>query len=461
MKNSYVFNIAVAALDICVSILAFLVGYFVRNLLYINDVRPVFDFYWYTWILWVFVPTLFISLRYYGFYGIKKTHDARTIFINLLKAFFVCSIISAAAIFITKSDDFSRLYFVIFIIIDFILLLVQKLLIKSILNRIIEEKRSARRAVVVGGDNSPLVIDGVRNEEDVTVNIVGYVSLEGEGGLGNVNSLSDIIINNTVDEVIFIPPKGYLGDLECYIVMCEELGVTVRMVLDLYDLKLSKTNISYIGSLPMLTFHTICLNDGQLFIKKLIDIAGAAVGLLITAVLSVFIIPAIMLTSKGSAFYVQKRMGQNGRVFDLYKFRSMHSGAERELDDLREKNELSGAVFKMKDDPRVTGVGAFLRKFSLDELPQFYNVLKGDMSLVGTRPPTLYEVENYVNYHRRRLSIKPGITGLWQVSGRNEIKDFEEICKLDMEYIDNWSIALDIKIILKTFVVVFQKKGAL
>ena len=197
-----------------------------------------------------------------------------------------------------------------------------------------------------------------------------------------------------------------------------------------------------------------------MLVKRMMDIAGALVGLVITGIVTLVLAPVIKLDSPGPVFFRQQRVGQNGRIFWCYKFRSMYRDAEERMEELKGKNEMSGAVFKMKDDPRITRVGKFLRRTSLDELPQFYNVLKGDMSLVGTRPPTMDEVLSYEAYHRRRLSIKPGITGLWQVSGRNDIKDFEEIYQLDIKYIDTWSIALDIKIIAKTFAVVVSRNGA-
>ena len=157
--------------------------------------------------------------------------------------------------------------------------------------------------------------------------------------------------------------------------------------------------------------------------------------------------------------FSQERIGRNGKPFKFYKFRSMYKDAEERKKELESQNEMNGFMFKMKEDPRITKVGKFIRKTSIDELPQFYNVLKGDMSLVGTRPPTVDEFRQYESHQKRRLSAKPGITGLWQVSGRNEIKDFEDVVKLDVQYIDNWSIGLDIKIILKTIKVVFEKGG--
>ena len=198
----------------------------------------------------------------------------------------------------------------------------------------------------------------------------------------------------------------------------------------------------------------------MVLIKRLIDIAGALVGLLITGVAGIFLAPALLLESPGPLIFCQNRVGLNGRIFKFYKFRSMYVDAEERKKELMAQNEVQGLMFKMEHDPRITKVGAFIRKTSIDELPQFWNVLKGDMSLVGTRPPTVDEYEQYTGYQKRRISFRPGITGLWQISGRSDIKDFDEVVKLDLEYIDNWSLLLDLKIICKTILVVFKGSGA-
>ena len=207
-----------------------------------------------------------------------------------------------------------------------------------------------------------------------------------------------------------------------------------------------------------MVLHPVALDPDQLLIKRLIDIIGALVGIVVNIVFFPFIGLAIKLNSPGPIFFRQLRIGQNGRRFKLYKYRSMYRDAEARKQELLGKNELNGAVFKITDDPRITQVGKFLRNTSLDELPQFWNVLVGDMSLVGTRPPTPDEVKEYGLHHHRRLSIKPGITGLWQVSGRNKITDFDEIVKLDTQYIDQWSLSLDFKILGRTFMVLLSGK---
>jgi len=192
----------------------------------------------------------------------------------------------------------------------------------------------------------------------------------------------------------------------------------------------------------------------------LFDLAGGIVGLFVLILLYPFLAVAIKLTSKGPVLFKQVRVGKNGKRFVIYKFRSMAADAEKRKKELEKLNECDGAVFKIKDDPRVTRIGKIMRKLSLDELPQVFNVLKGEMSLVGTRPPTPDEVAKYQKWHHRRISIRPGITGLWQVSGRNKISNFDEIVRLDLKYIDNWSIWLDIKIIFKTVIVLFKRDTA-
>ncbi len=184
------------------------------------------------------------------------------------------------------------------------------------------------------------------------------------------------------------------------------------------------------------------------------------VGVALLLLLSPLIALAIKLESPGPIFFGQTRMGENGRRFTCWKFRSMYLDAEERKKELLHLNEMGGAIFKIKDDPRITTVGKFLRKTSLDELPQFWNVLRGEMSLIGTRPPTPDEVQHYENWQRKRICIKPGITGLWQVSGRNSITDFNEVVRLDLEYIDTWSLGLDMKLLLRTLKVVFLREGA-
>jgi lipopolysaccharide/colanic/teichoic acid biosynthesis glycosyltransferase len=203
------------------------------------------------------------------------------------------------------------------------------------------------------------------------------------------------------------------------------------------------------------------LDPDQLIIKRLMDIGGGMVGLVILALVFPFVVLAIKLDSPGRAFFTQTRVGKGGREFKIRKFRSMYVDAEERKAELMEHNIHDGPIFKMIDDPRITPVGRFIRKYSIDEIPQFWNVFAGDMSLVGTRPPTREEVAEYEDHHFRRISMKPGLTGLWQVSGRNKVTDFDDVVALDIEYIRNWSFTTDLKIIFRTIgVVLFPARGA-
>ena len=266
---------------------------------------------------------------------------------------------------------------------------------------------------------------------------------------------------NIVDEVYINVSYVTGNSLRNFIMEFERMGITVYLNINILEkFEGFDKQVTMYGSFPVISFCAKTFEENKMLIKRAIDIAGAIVGLLITAVITIFVAPAILIESPGPLFFKQKRVGKNGRYFYMYKFRSMYKDAEERKKALMEQNEMKGLMFKMTDDPRITKVGKFIRATSIDELPQFFNVLKGDMSLVGTRPPTVDEFMQYAGYHKRRLSIKPGITGLWQVSGRSNIEDFEEVVKLDLEYIDNWSIALDIKILFKTVLVVFKKDGS-
>ena len=241
----------------------------------------------------------------------------------------------------------------------------------------------------------------------------------------------------------------------------EKMGIVVNLNLDLFNLGLTgEKRIYSLEDYHVVAFTSRLFDYRMVLVKRLIDICGALVGLVITFVVGIFLAPVLLLESPGPLVFKQKRVGVNGRIFDFYKFRSMYKDAEERKKELMAKNEMQGLMFKMENDPRITKVGAFIRKTSIDELPQFWNVLKGDMSLVGTRPPTVDEYQQYSYYQKRRISFRPGITGLWQISGRSDIKDFDEVVKLDLEYIDNWSLLLDFKIIFKTVLVVFRGSGA-
>ena len=268
------------------------------------------------------------------------------------------------------------------------------------------------------------------------------------------------LITDPFDEVFINTPNIPQRDMEDIFMGFEEMGVNTHYNLELPYVGKAVSSVDDFLDYTVITYSMFRSSYKRLFIKRIFDIIGGFVGLILTGIITLFLAPAIKLDSPGPVFFSQTRIGKNGRRFKIYKFRSMYIDAEERKKELMAQNEMSGLMFKMEDDPRVTKVGKFIRKTSLDEFPQFLNVLKGDMSLVGTRPPTENEFKEYNEHYRRRLSMTPGLTGMWQISGRSDIQDFDEVVKLDLKYIDNWSLTEDFVILLKTVGVVLFSKGA-
>ena len=273
-------------------------------------------------------------------------------------------------------------------------------------------------------------------------------------------SILEYVKRHQVDLVIFSVNHLVRRKIEHLIEAFSEMGIDSLITIDSFAIETLETKLEDFGTTNVIRLSPRLFTDGELLLKRLMDIAGALVGCFICLIFGLIVAPLIFLEDHGPIIFKQKRVGRNGKFFYIYKFRSMYQDAEAKLQTLKDQNEMQGFMFKMKNDPRITKIGKILRKTSIDELPQFFNVLEGSMSLIGTRPPTVDEYNQYSAHHKRRISIKPGITGLWQVSGRSEITDFEEIVRLDCFYIDHWSITGDIKILLKTFAAVFTGKGS-
>lgn len=275
---------------------------------------------------------------------------------------------------------------------------------------------------------------------------------------------------NVVDDILLSLDVRETGSIESIANVFLQMGIPVHIEINIFEKRLPNAVFGSINEVDMVTTSVKTITTSQLFIKRVIDICAGVVGCLITAVLFLFVAPAIKIADpNGPVFFGQTRVGKNGRRFKIYKFRSMYSDAEERKKELMEKNKMDGLMFKVDCDPRVIGsgpdgsekgLGHFLRSSSIDEFPNFWSILKGDMSLVGTRPPTTDEYERYELHHKSRLAIKPGLTGMWQVSGRSDFTNFEEVVKLDNEYINNWSVGLDIKIVLKTVFVVLKRRGS-
>ncbi len=275
----------------------------------------------------------------------------------------------------------------------------------------------------------------------------------------------DWIRSTPLDEVFINLPYEYSEDVSEIVEELENMGVTVHLNVPVLDNMLTESNFDNINckmyaGYPVATFAPAIHSSAGLALKRFLDVVLSIIGIILSVPIIAIVAIPLLIESPGPLLFKQERVGQNGRIFKIYKLRSMYKNAEKRKAELMKHNKMDGLMFKMDNDPRITKVGRIIRKLSIDELPQFINVLKGDMSLIGTRPPTVKEFEQYENRHKRRLSMRPGITGMWQVSGRSDIVDFEEVVKLDCEYIDNWSTTLDIKIFFKTIKVVLTHKGA-
>jgi exopolysaccharide biosynthesis polyprenyl glycosylphosphotransferase len=334
-------------------------------------------------------------------------------------------------------------------------------------SRRIFSAKHCRNILIIGPAEKARKMGGlISRYSDWGLQILGYIDVNGgQSGksngdvLGTVSDLPRIIEENIVDEIIFVGDRLNLDLLDKILELCAEQGIRTRVAADFFPAKVTNLSMEFLENVPVITFSSAPEHAFSLLIKRILDVVISAVLLIISFPFLIIFVLLVKLTSKGPAIYRQTRCGLYGRKFTLYKIRSMWDGAEDVLWEIKHLNEMAGPVFKMRNDPRVTPLGRFLRKSSIDEWPQFWNVLKGDMSLVGPRAPLPEEVKEYTRWQRRRLSVKPGITCLWQVSGRNEI-DFHEWMKLDLHYIDNWSLLLDFKILLRTFPVVLFGKGA-
>lgn len=382
---------------------------------------------------------------------------------------FKTNIILAAIIAIYQlldksSVDFPRGLYVLTIIINVVLMLIVREVIKLYLTKKYRNKK--RLLVITTSDRADRIVDKYSSIDNWANRLYGIAvidkdmkgdNINGVPVVANVHDMMTYMKNEIVDEVYISIRQDKAEELSAVVMQLEDMGIIVHIKLETldaykdYDMKLEK-----MGKTPVVTFANRFYDYRKLAIKRIIDIIGSIVGLVIMFIAMIFVAPAIKIESPGPVFFKQKRVGRNGRYFYIYKFRSMYMDAEERKKELMAKNEMSGLMFKMKDDPRITKVGRFIRKTSIDELPQFINVFKGDMSIVGTRPPTVNEFKQYEGHHKRRLSMKPGITGMWQAYGRKTITDFEDIVSMDLDYIDNWSIMLDVKIILRTFIAVFQ-----
>lgn len=385
------------------------------------------------------------------------------------KEIFYACIIAIYELLRRKDELFPRGVYVITFVFAIITIYVTRIVIKRILINHNKSANAIRMLVITRSDRAERDLALKKDESDwmrrldafiiIDQNMVGQ-NIDGVPVVASAETMMEYIRLGVADEVYIDIDYEKVESLRPLIMELEDMGITVHIRIDLLD-TFSDFDVALgtLGGSTVATFAHRLFAYKKLFVKRAADIVGGLVGLCIMLVCLPFVAIAIKIDSPGQVFFKQRRVGKGGRYFNIYKFRSMYMDAEDRKKDLKAENEMQGPMFKITNDQRITRVGSFLRKTSIDELPQFINVLKGDMSLVGTRPPTIDEFKQYAGHHRRRLTMKPGITGMWQAYGRNTVTDFEDVVKMDLQYIDNWSLTLDIKILFKTVITVFKEGG--
>lgn len=480
-KEALIANILKAA-DAMVVMLSFLLAYFIdhfirsfydftgmafaeeatlKGLIYFSEKNIVLTI--------SFVPVWLLLLNLFGAYKDIRTRAFYKDLAIIIKSSLLAIIVFGSIVFITKMVLTSRLYLAIFIITTVLNLMIEKRVVTFLLDYMHEHGFNQINLLVVGtGKRAQKFIRVLKDHSNWGLRIVGLIDdehdmygkeVEGYRVLGRIQDIPFILHRKVIDRVIFVIPRLWLHRIDEVILACEREGIATSISLDLYDLRIAEMRQTNFSGFPLLEFETFGAKEWQLFIKRFADIILSLFFIIILSPILIITAIVIKLETKGPILFNQIRSGVNGRKFKLYKFRSMVVGAEMKKKHMEKMNEMDGPVFKIKHDPRITKVGRFIRKLSIDELPQLINVLKGDMSIVGPRPPLPVEVQMYELWQRRRLSLKPGLTCIWQVSGRNHI-NFERWMEMDLEYIDNWSLWMDFKILFKTFFVVAFGYGA-
>ncbi len=410
----------------------------------------------------VFLPLfviMWMSLLYFlGMYRTFKTKQISEILFIIVKAVIIGAVFWSIFMYVFEMHYVRKVFIIFTYSLTTISLTVEKLMLMFFLRYQDKKGISYRRILVVGtGERACSFIDKINKNPEWGIKVVGIIdenekvssTIKDTKIIGSLNNIAKIIEETVVDEVVFILPRRWLTMLEEYILICEKVGVKASIAADLFTPSVTKLRVKELYDMPFLIVDTMPYNVWHLFIKRTLDVLGSFSMLLLSFPFLLISAILIKLTSHGPVIFKQKRLGLNGRIFTLYKLRTMVVGAEHMLNKIKDVTETDGPVFHSRRDPRVTPIGRFLRMTSLDELPQLFNVLIGEMSFIGPRPPLPEEAKQYERWQRRRLSLRPGIVCTWQVTKRFQ-PGFAEWVKMDLDYIDNWSLMLDFKILLKT-----------
>ena len=411
---------------------------------------------------------LIFVYRMQGLYHLPRGES----WLDELATVFGGTLVGIAAIifvlFLLRPFYYSRLIFVFAGILIVVLLGAFRLLWGIIQSRLRQRGIGVARTIIVGaGTVGRAIMQNLAALPELGYQVVGFVDDDPQKqedlgrfkALGPTDGIVQVVREQAIDEVIITLPWISHRKIMAIMDACQRQRVRFRIVPDLFELSLSRVDIDEVNGIPLIGLREVSISRTSWLIKRAVDVVVATIGLVLASPLMLLAAIAVKLNSPGPAMFAQVRVGQGGRLFTVYKFRSMRLGAEEELPELAPQSEVGKVLFKMRHDPRHTSVGRFLRRSSIDELPQFYNVLRGEMSVVGPRPAIPSEVAQYEDWHRKRLEVPPGITGLWQVMGRSEVP-FDEMVMLDIYYIENWSLGLDFRIMLRTIPTVLSGRGA-
>ena len=464
-------------LDICLTAAAFIGAYFIKRHLLPAPLAGLITVPNYYIVLFMIIIIWYIIFDLFGLYGSYRKRSFGKVFLNMAKAVSTGMLALTLCMYLLKITDVSRIMLGIFLLLNIGLLGLSKGLVYRIIAHYRQKGFNFRNVLIIGCEKMARdVIDAIGDRLGSGYRILGCLGLEqneigrsvknGVGVIGTVDHLEKILMEDVVDEVVCAMPLSCIGNVDKHLAFAESMGVAVRIVPDwqienlMYRPGIARIDIEDFLGIPTMALSTTSANQVELLLKSVLDYILAGIGFVLLLPLFLLICCAIKISSRGPIFFRQERCGLNGRRFIVLKFRTMVADAEKRRNEIVFLNEMDGPVFKIKKDPRIIPfIGTILRKTSLDEVPQLINVLKGEMSLVGPRPPIQAEVEEYEIWQRRRLSMKPGLTCLWQCTQNRNQVCFADWMKMDLKYIDEWSLKLDCKIMLKTAVVMARGAG--
>ena len=454
-------------LDLFLSTVTFIVSFWGRKL-FLSEGN--IDFYSHILLLPLLLALLTGFLSYFGAYSSPRYTSVVSYAWSIFRALVLSIGVLLVLLFFFEIQYVSRFVILLFSVGEFLALLGIRIAIKNYFTRSIESGKHSLRILIIGtGERAKEVARELRKQADWGVRIVGHLDpdpdrvgqlIDNVPVMGTIGDISKCLKKHVIDEVIIAIPRSFLEDAEPIAYACEEEGIKLRFMADVFSLQVARISLALVGNIPLLTMEPVAQDRNKLFVKRLFDLVITVLAMPVVLPVIGLTAIAVKLDSPGPVFFIQQRVGLRKHLFPMYKFRSMFEDAEERLKEIEHLNEAEGPIFKMTNDPRVTRVGKFIRKTSIDELPQLFNVLLGDMSLVGPRPMSIRDVDLFdKGIQRKRFSVKPGITCIWQISGRSNLP-FDEWLKLDLEYIENWSLWLDIHILFKTIPAVFLSKGA-